>query len=115
MRLYPAPIKDRPVRLALVGCGRIAQNPFAAIKAHSDRAELVDVCDIVEDAAGAAGNLTGARMWTSLPNMLRETTADVVILTTPSGIHARQAMEVASSGRHVITEKPMATRWHDGR
>lgn len=114
MRHFPAPITDRKIRFALVGCGRIAQNHFAAIKTHEDRAEIVDVCDIVEDVAGAAGNLTGARMWTRMRDMLEKTTADAVILTTPSGLHSQQAVEVAATGRNVITEKPMATRWHDG-
>ncbi|HVY49925.1 MAG TPA: Gfo/Idh/MocA family oxidoreductase [Devosia sp.] len=114
MQGYFPPITDRRIRLALVGCGRIAQSHFGAIAKHKDRVELTDVCDIVEDAAGAAGNLTGARMWTSMREMLDNTSADVVVLTTPSGLHSSQAIEVARSGRHVITEKPMATRWHDG-
>jgi UDP-N-acetyl-2-amino-2-deoxyglucuronate dehydrogenase len=46
--------------------------------------------------------------------MLAELTADIVVLTTPSGLHAEQAVEVAAAGRHVMTEKPMATRWEDG-
>jgi UDP-N-acetyl-2-amino-2-deoxyglucuronate dehydrogenase len=46
--------------------------------------------------------------------MLAELTADIVVLTTPSGLHAEQAVEVAGAGRHVMTEKPMATRWEDG-
>jgi UDP-N-acetyl-2-amino-2-deoxyglucuronate dehydrogenase len=38
----------------------------------------------------------------------------VVVLTTPSGLHAEQAIKIAASGRHVMTEKPMATKWADG-
>lgn len=114
MRNFPAPIVGRPVRFALVGCGRIAQNHFAAIAKHSDHATVVDVCDIIEDAAGAAGNLTGAKMWTNMSEMLASTTADAVILTTPSGLHSQQAIQVAADGRHVVSEKPMATRWEDG-
>jgi UDP-N-acetyl-2-amino-2-deoxyglucuronate dehydrogenase len=38
----------------------------------------------------------------------------VVALCTPSGLHPSQAILAARSGRHVITEKPMATRWGDG-
>ena len=38
-------ITDRKIRFALVGCGRIAQNHFAAMEKHADRCELVDVCD----------------------------------------------------------------------
>ena len=51
----------------------------------------------------------------SLDAMLAGTDADVVILATPSGLHADQAMQVAAAGRHVMTEKPMATRWQDGK
>ena len=36
------------------------------------------------------------------------------MLATPSGLHPEQAIEVARAGRHVMTEKPMATRWQDG-
>lgn len=114
MRTFPAPIKDQKIRFALVGCGRIAQNHIAALQKHADNAELVDVCDIDESAAKAAGKLTGARTWSSLDDMLAATSAHVVVLTTPSGLHPQQATAVAGSGRHVITEKPMATRWRDG-
>ena len=39
---------------------------------------------------------------------------DLVILTTPSGLHPKQAILAAKAGVHVCTEKPMATRWSDG-
>lgn len=114
MRTFAAPITDRKIRFALVGCGRIAQNHFAALKQHESRAELVSVCDTNPDALEAAAKLTGAKPYTSLQKMLADTNADIVVLTTPSGLHAQQAIEVAATGRHVMTEKPMATRWHDG-
>ena len=108
------PITGRTIRFALVGCGRIAQNHFAAIQTHASRCELVDVCDIDPVALAAAVEKTGARGHNSLSGLLEHTTADCVILTTPSGLHPAQAFEVAAAGRHVITEKPMATRWKEG-
>lgn len=113
MQHYPSPILDRKIRFALVGCGRIAQNHFAAIKTHADRAELVDVCDIAPTALAQAVEKTGARGHTSLKAMLEQTNADVVILTTPSGLHSSQTIEVAKNGINIMSEKPMATRWHD--
>jgi len=115
MRNFSAPITDRKIRFALVGCGRIAQNHFASIKQHSERAELVGVCDVNSDALAAAAKLTGAKPYSSLSAMLADTNADIVVLTTPSGLHPEQTIEVAAAGRHVMTEKPMATRWHDGQ
>ncbi|OYD55705.1 oxidoreductase [Thauera propionica] len=111
---FAPPITDRKIRFALVGCGRIAQNHFAAIEKHADRCELVDVCDINPSALAAAVEKTGARGHARLADLLETTTADCVILTTPSGLHPTQTIEVAEAGKHVMTEKPMATRWQDG-
>ena len=107
----------RKVRFALVGCGRIAQNHFEALRRHAERAELVAVADIDAAALEAAVAKTGARGFASLAEMLAaraELGIDCVVLTTPSGLHPRQAIEAAQAGLHVMTEKPMATRWQDG-
>jgi UDP-N-acetyl-2-amino-2-deoxyglucuronate dehydrogenase len=108
------PITDRKVRLALVGCGRIADNHLRAIEGLEAEAELTDVCDIDPSALRQAAERTGAAAHASIESLLAQTTADAVILTTPSGLHPSQAIAVAKSGRHVISEKPMATRWSDG-
>lgn len=110
---HPA-VSGRKVRFALVGCGRIADNHFGSIEAHKDRCEVIDVCDVSDSALAKAVARTGARGHKSLTELLSSTTADCVILTTPSGLHPSQAIQVAKSGRHVLTEKPMATRWKDG-
>ncbi len=113
MRTYDI-IKDRKIRMALVGCGRIAANHFGAMEQHAQDIEVVDVCDVDPVALEKAVARTGAKGHAGLTQMLASTTADVVVLTSPSGLHPEQAVEVARSGRHVMTEKPMATRWHDG-
>ncbi len=115
-------ITDRKVRFALAGCGRIAANHFDSIVRHADRAELVAVCDSDPAALAAAVQRTGARGFAHYGQMLAEcrtTTgaagaADCVVLTTPSGLHPAQAIQAAQAGLNVMTEKPMATRWHDG-
>lgn len=113
MHFHP-PITDRNIRLALVGCGRISTNHFSAIEKHKGRVELVDVCDENAAALEQAVTRTKASGHRSLTEMLKTTTADMVVLSTPSGLHSEQAVLVAQSGRHVMTEKPMATRWRDG-
>lgn len=107
-------ITDRKIRIALVGCGRIANNHLEAMEKHAADFDIVDVCDIDAQALERAVARTGANGYIHLSDMLANTTADVVVLTTPSGLHASQAIEVAKTGRHVVTEKPMATRWQDG-
>jgi UDP-N-acetyl-2-amino-2-deoxyglucuronate dehydrogenase len=108
-------IADRKIRFALVGCGRISGNHFDALARHEDRAELVAVCDIDAAALARAQQRTGAPGFTSLDALLAGSDADVIILATPSGLHSSQAVRCAAAGRHVVTEKPMATRWQDGK
>ena len=114
MQNYPT-IHGRKIRMALVGCGRIATNHFGAIEQHAEHIDIVDVCDTDPAALEKAVRHTGAQGHASLTEMLNITTADIVVLTTPSGLHPDQAVQVAESGRHVMTEKPMATRWQDGK
>jgi UDP-N-acetyl-2-amino-2-deoxyglucuronate dehydrogenase len=114
MQTYKAPIKNRKIRFALVGCGRIAQNHFMAIEHHSDFVELIAVCDVDSVSLEKAASRTMAKPYTNLSSMLAKCDLDAVIITTPSGLHSAQTVEIARSGRHVVTEKPMATRWYDG-
>ncbi|MEY4564131.1 MAG: hypothetical protein RLZZ618_3408 [Pseudomonadota bacterium] len=107
-------IRDRKLRLALVGCGRIAQTHLAAVKQHADRAEWVGVCDTQPEALAQAQAATGAPGFRSIELLLAGCDADLVVLATPSGLHSQQAIQVARSGRHVLSEKPMATKWDEG-
>ncbi len=114
MHIRRPPINDRKLRFALVGCGRIAQSHFAALRAHAAQAELVAVCDIDPAALRAAVQATQAEGFASLTALLAGSRPDCVALATPSGLHPQQVIEIARAGVDVMTEKPMATRWSDG-
>ena len=114
MLVQRTPVSGRKVRFAVVGCGRIAQNHFEAVARHAERAELAAVCDTDPARLAAAVAKTGARGFASLTELLAAAPADCVVLATPSGLHPRQTIEAARAGVDVMTEKPMATRWHDG-
>jgi len=95
------------VRLALVGCGRIAGTHFDAIR-EVDGLDLVGVCDVVETRAREAGEQNGVPWFTSYPRMLAEVACDAVTICTPSGLHPQHGILAARAGKHVICEKPMA-------
>ena len=112
MRHYPT-IENRKIRIAVVGCGRIAKNHFGSIDKHSEDFELVSVCDNNKQSLDAATEQYSVNGYLSLTEMLEKEQLDVVSLCTPSGVHPEQAKEVAEAGINVISEKPMATRWND--
>ena len=107
-------ITGRKIRFAVVGCGRISANHFASIKKYADDIELVAVCDNNKMNLEAAQTEHGVEGFRSLSKMLVNADLDVVSLCTPSGLHSDQVIEIAAAGKHVISEKPMATRWKDG-
>lgn len=110
--MYPI-IKDRKIKIAVVGCGRISKNHFSSITAFPQDLELVGVCDTdtsVLDTIIETYNVPG---FTDLEHMLNNLEFDLAALCTPSGLHAQMAIMCAHHGRNVVTEKPMATRWND--
>ncbi len=110
----PTVITGRKIRFGVLGCGRISGNHFKAMQAHANDVELVGVCDTDGDRLAAASATYDAPAFSTLQELLSGCNADVIVVATPSGLHSRQAIEAARDGRHVITEKPMATRWEDG-
>lgn len=115
MRLNNFPIiNKRRLKVGVVGCGRISKNHFGSILQYPEELELVAVCDIdgeVLQQAAAEYNVHG---YHELKNMLTNETLDLAVLCTPSGLHSSQAVLAAAHGVHVVSEKPMATRYNDG-
>lgn len=111
--MYTA-VNGRKIRAAVVGCGRIAKNHFGSIAAHANDIELVAVCDIDQEVLAAGSKQYGVKGYLQLEEMLQKEQLDLVALCTPSGLHSTQAQMAARCKVNVMTEKPMATRWHDG-
>jgi UDP-N-acetyl-2-amino-2-deoxyglucuronate dehydrogenase len=109
------PILNRKIKIGIVGCGRISKNHFGSLEKLSDQFQLVGVCDTDPRALKEAAESSGVTGYPSLLEMLEKSDADAYALCTPSGLHARQAIMIAEKGKHVISEKPMATNWSDGK
>jgi UDP-N-acetyl-2-amino-2-deoxyglucuronate dehydrogenase len=92
-----SPEAPRQYRVALVGCGRIAQTHFDAL-ATVPGLRLTGVCDILPDRARAAGEGQGVPHFTSYEKMLAEAPSDLVAICTPSGMHPQHGIMAARAG-----------------
>jgi predicted dehydrogenase len=97
----------KPVRTALIGCGKVGSIHAAALAALPE-AELVAVCDAVPERAAAFAGRYGARPFADVGAMLREAAPEAVLIGTPHPLHAEPAIAAAEAGVHVLIEKPMA-------
>ena len=104
----------KKIKIAVVGCGRISAKHFDAISKYSDSLELVSICDVNQKVVDQHSSKFRVKGYISMLEMLDSENIDIVTICTPSGIHPDQAILAADHGVHVITEKPMATRWSDG-
>jgi len=111
---HHASIIGRKIRMAIVGCGRISRNHFGSIEKHSDELELAAICDIDPVVLSEHTDKYKVPAYRDMEEMLQKEHLDLVALCTPSGIHSNQAALAAKHHVHVMTEKPMATRWNDG-
>ena len=95
------------LKLALVGCGAISDWHRRAIRTV-DRIEITTTVDVDPDRAKAAAEETGAAVFTSFEEALREGEFDAVDLMLPHQHHEEFAIRALRSGKHVLLEKPMA-------
>lgn len=111
--MFPV-VSGRKIRLAVVGLGRISGRHFEAIERHAADLELAAICDIQGAVLKQHAEKYKAPAYAAMAEMLKAEQIDLAVLCTPSGLHAGQAVLAARHGAHVMTEKPMATRWQDG-
>ncbi len=95
-------------RLGLIGCGRIAPRHVDAI-GRTEGLELVAVCDAVAERSAEIADPLGIPTYAKFGAMLDGTDMDAVVICTPSGRHAAHSIAAARAGKHIVTEKPMAT------
>ncbi len=123
--------KDKRIKVALIGCGRISRNHLKSLFIHNKIAELKAICDPDSKRIDEAKILIADCLKENNINDLqyqiyksddelfkaiknKKIDIDLVVLATPSGLHARQVIEAAKVNVNVCTEKPMATKWQDG-
>ncbi len=99
------------IRLALLGCGDVAQRDYLPeFHRLADRAEIVAVCGRGEERARAVAQQYGIPAWyTDYAQMLAESDAQAVINLTPIQLHTQTTLAALQAGKHVYTEKPVAS------
>jgi len=97
---------SRTLRVALVGCGKVADQHVDAIHRVAN-CEIVSLCDRELLMARQLGERFGiSACFSNLSDMLRSTSPDVVHITTPPQSHYSLAKQCLESGSHVYLEKP---------
>ena len=92
------------LRVGLVGCGNISDTHARAVREAGLEAAAFFGRDPAKAEAMAARY--GGRAFASFEAFL-DAPIDVVMIGSPSGVHAEQGIAAARRGRHVLVEKPI--------
>ena len=97
-------------RVAVVGTGAIVSGShLPALRAHSDRVELVAAVDVDQGRLDAFRELAGEQVagFTSVDAMLDAVHPDLVLIGTPPSLHRDQTVAALKVGAWVLCEKPL--------
>ena len=97
------------VRVAVIGCGSIAQHRHLPEYKSNKNVELIAVCDINEERAHEVAEKYGVKAYTNYEELLSSGSVDAVSVCTPNYLHAPISIAALKAGMHVLCEKPMAT------
>ncbi len=109
---------ERKVRIAIVGCGGIANGKHMPSLKKVKEAEMVAFCDIIPERAEKAAKefgAEGARVYTDYKEMIDKEKPEVVHVCTPNREHAPVTIYALEHDCHVMCEKPMAKTYADAK
>jgi myo-inositol 2-dehydrogenase / D-chiro-inositol 1-dehydrogenase len=95
------------LRVGFVGAGAITKRHFTALEKLRDQAEVVAVCDVIEERAEAAAGPFGARAYLSFYEMLNRERLDALYVCLPPDAHVDQELAAIDRGIHLFVEKPL--------
>lgn len=104
---------EPPVRLAVIGAGRIGRQHVSAVR-RSSKMDLVAIAD-PSDEAQAAISLDGVARVGSVDELLAEVPIDAAIVAVPSAYHVAVVSPLIDAGIPVLCEKPAGLRRVDVR
>jgi predicted dehydrogenase len=97
-----------PVRIGIVGCGRIALRGYVPAAARLVGVEVVAVADPDRERARAVAVLTGATTFDDVERLLAAPGLDGIVVASPAVTHAAIAALAAEAGLPSLVEKPPA-------
>jgi len=101
---------DDKVKVGIAGLGRSGWNIHARILEDlPDEYKVVAVSDPIENRRQEAVEKFGCKAYPEFDDLIKDEDVELVIVATPSYLHAPCTIKALEAGKHVVCEKPMAT------
>ena len=102
------------VKIAVIGCGTIANNAHIPAYMKNLHVEITYFCDIIEERACAAVEKYGCgKAVSNYRDLLNNADVDAVSICTPNNVHSEIAIAFLRAGKDVLCEKPAARTYDE--
>ena len=99
---------------AIIGAGMHPRQKLAPAIGLTPEAELIAVLSRDQGRADAFAEAHGARVgYSNMDDLLADSRIDAVFVASPNALHVGHTTQAAKAGKHVLSEKPMATSVDD--
>jgi myo-inositol 2-dehydrogenase/D-chiro-inositol 1-dehydrogenase len=99
---------DRPVRVGVLGAGRIGAMHAELLARRVPGATLAAVYDVATDAAASTAERLGSRATASPAELMEDRDVEAVAICTSTDTHADLIVAAAEAGKAIFCEKPVS-------
>jgi len=101
---------DGKVKVGIAGLGRSGWDIHARIFENlSDKYKVVAVSDRIEKRRREAVEKFGCKAYSEFDDLIKDRSVELVVVATPTYLHASHTIKALEAGKNVVCEKPMAT------
>jgi predicted dehydrogenase len=104
----------KPVKIAIIGCGTIANSAHGPSYAKNPKAKIAYCVDIIPERAKALAEKYGdaeTQVLTDYHDFLQDQSVELVSVCVPNYLHAPISIDCLNAGKHVLCEKPAAVNY----
>src|SRR5262245_33132936 len=94
------------INVGIIGGGNISETHARAV-CETEGVQLAAVCGRNRDKATRLSENYGGKVYSDITSLLSHKPLDMVLIGSPSGLHAKHGIAAAGTGLHVLVEKPL--------
>jgi len=95
------------IKIGIIGCGFMGKVHVSCYSALQN-VRVVGVCDVQQDRAKEIANLSGARVFTDVNELINNKEIDAISIFLPTHLHKEFVIKSAQAKKHIFCEKPFA-------
>ncbi|MBU4509543.1 Gfo/Idh/MocA family oxidoreductase, partial [bacterium] len=95
------------IKIGIIGCGFMGKTHANCYRTLQN-VKVVGAYDIRPDKVMEIANLTGARIFTNVNELINNKEIDAISILLPTHLHKELVIKTAQAKKHIFCEKPLA-------